>query len=232
MVCRILRWHLVTLLGLMAPELFGQPEEGGSARSILKLSDADQIAFLETTMDQGFPEDRGDRVTMLVINRSEIAVPVILAKLESALSSEAAPPGLVDTALEVIAYAGDEHAMRAIERLLSFGEGRFGRYVGRTLTNSANWRNPFDLAYRALEMSDNRITTLTIRWVEASMGSIRRQRQWAEAMLDRHGRVPKESDWANDPIASRIAATERLSGVRERVLSAAHEIHRLRERPR
>lgn len=231
MACRFLRCHhsLLLLIGLTAPGLtFGQ-SGSGPARSVLQLSSADQIAFLEATMDLGFPEDRADQVTMLVINRSEIAVPVILARLQAALSSQDTSSQFVDTAIEVIAYAGDEQAIRAVGRLLSIDEKRFERYVGRTLTNAANWRNPFGLAYRAIEMSDSRITALTMKWVEASMDSARRQSQWAEAMLDKHGRIPTESDWANDPIASRLTA-EGAAGVKARVLGAASEAQHLRER--
>lgn len=229
MACKILRSRhsFFLLIGLTAPGLmFGQVETV-STKNVLQMSRADQVAFLKTTMDQGFPMDRADPVTMLVINRSDIAVPVILARLEAVLSSQDTLPQFIDTAVEIIAYAGDEHALRAISHLLSIDEARFGRYIGRTLGNAANWRNPFTLAYYAVEMSDSRITELAVKWVEDSLESSRRQRFWAEAMLEKYRRVPTESDWETDPIASRLTV-ERTTNVKRQVLFRASEVHQQR----
>jgi hypothetical protein len=224
MACRLFR-ALPLLIGVIAPGLLMAQAGTGSARSILRRSTADQITFVETTVDQGFPEHRVDELTMLVINRSDIAVPTILRKLEDVLDSQTAPARIVDTAVEMIAYAGDEQAIRAIGQLLSVDEKRFGPYIGRTLDNAGNWRNPFGVAYRALEMSDRRIIGPTMNWVEAGMDSRGRQRQWAEAILDRYGKVPATSEWANDPIASRL---DQASALGSRVLSVASEVQRNR----
>jgi hypothetical protein len=207
--------------------ILGQ-SQGGSAKSILALSESDQIAFAEATFEQGFPEDRADQLTMLVVNRSHVVVPILVARLETVLNSTDKPQLLADTAIEVISYAGDVVAIRAVGRLLPLDEQRFGPYVGRVLTNAANWRNPFALVYQTLEIPDSRVAPFAMRWCEESLASTRRQRQWAEAMLDKYGRVPAESDWASDPIASRLNSTG-TAFLRERVLAAAAEAQRIRQ---
>ena len=174
------------------------------ARTILDIGESEQIAFINKTMELGFPENRADQMTMLSINRSAITLPLIEAKLEEALKSTSTPTGFVDTASEMIAYAGDEQSLRAISKLMAIDERKFGPLVGRTLDNAGNWRNPFTVAYRGLEMGHESVSRYTAAWAESALASDRMQRVWAEAMLDRYGKVPGETEWATDPIASQL----------------------------
>jgi len=208
MVCRL---SLIAALLVAAPVCLnsqnasGQtPSEMTSARSILHWSTGDQTEFINATIDQGFPESRADQMTMLIINRSELTIPLILAKLEAALSTDSDSAPFVATAVEMIAYAGDEEALRAIGRLIRIDEKRFGRLVGRTLDNAANWRNPFTLAYRAFDLADATVSRHVAQWTEQTLKDAGPKRLWAKAMLERYGRVPDESEWAKDPIASRL----------------------------
>ena len=101
-------------------------------------------------------------------------------------------------------YAGDEQALRVISKLVALDENRFGRLVGRTLANAGNWRNPFSVIYSGLEIGDEAVSRYVAAWVESALASNTMQRTWAEAMLDRYGRVPGDSEWATDPIVSRL----------------------------
>jgi hypothetical protein len=140
------RLWLVLVVVSFSATLEGQ-EVIPPARTILDLGEADQIAFINRTMELGFPVSRADQMTMLIVNRSALALPLIEAKLEEDLKSASTPKGLVNTAIEMIAYAGDEQALQAVRKLMAIDERRFGPLVGRTLDNAGNWRNPFTLAY-------------------------------------------------------------------------------------
>lgn len=229
MACKTVLLRIPMLIGLAVPVLMLGQAESISARNILKQSTADQIAFLETAVDLGFPEDRADQITMLVINRSEIALPILTRRVEDALISQTAPARVVYMAVEMIAYAGDEEAIRAVAQLMSADERRFGPYVGRILDNASNWRNPFSLVYRVLDRSDSRVAGLAMKWVEARLDSTNMQRKWAEAMLDNYGKAPGASDWARDPIATRLNAGRSYS-LRDQILSAASDVQRDRQR--
>jgi hypothetical protein len=55
------------------------------------------------------------------------------------------------------------------------------------------------------------------------------QRVWAEAMLERYGRVPGDAEWATDPIASRLK--DRTSpALRQNIMRFAAEAQSKRER--
>ena len=205
----------------------GQADE--PARRILELTDAEQVQFINASLEQGLPESRADQMTMLVINRSSITLPLIEEKIEEALNQPLPPQRFVDTAAELIAYAGDAQALKAIAKLIALDEKRFSPLVGRALTHSANWRDPFTVAYRGLELGDEAVARYTTTWAESALASDRMRRAWAEAMLDRYGKVPGDSEWVTDPIASRLK--DRASPeLRQSVLRLATEAQRKPER--
>ena len=45
-----------------------------SARTILDVSEAEQTKFVNETIAAGFPDDRADQMTMLIINRSSVTL--------------------------------------------------------------------------------------------------------------------------------------------------------------
>jgi hypothetical protein len=153
---------------------------------------------------------------------------LIEAKIEEVLKLQSPPQRFIAIATEMIAYSGDEQALQAVAKRMAVDEERFGPLVGRTLTHSANWRNPFTVAYRGLEMGDEAVSRYTLAWAESALASNRIQRAWAEAMLDRYGKVPGESEWVRDPIASRLknGASPEL---RQSVLRLAADAKRKRE---
>jgi len=215
--CSRLVLALVILSSISEPRLvFGQE----SARKILDMNEPDQIDFIISTMDQGFPQDRADQMTMLIINRSALTLPLIAARLEMVLKSPSASTNFVDIASEMVAYAGDEQALRVVRKLIAIDEQRFGRLVARTLTNSTNWRNPFTLAYFAFGIGNDDVTRRTVAWSESALSSDRMRQLWAEAMLDRYGKAPGQPEWAQDPLASRMRV-QHASELRDRVTSFA-----------
>jgi hypothetical protein len=220
-------WPLAVLASLSAT-MDGQ-EVIPPARAVLDLSEGEQIAFINRTMDLGFPEDRADQMTMLIINRSALTSPLIEAKLEEALKSTPAPKGFVETASEMITYAGDERALRAVSKLVALDENRFGRLVGRILDNAGNWRNPFNVVYGGLEIGNEAISRHIVVWVESALASNRMQRAWAEAMLDRYGKVPGGAEWATDPIVFQLNGRA-LPELRQSVVRFAAEAQSKRER--
>lgn len=218
---------LVTLfLAIMSFAQSGANSDG--ARSVLLLTEPEQRDFVKSVMDAGFPDATGDRFSLLLVNRSALVVPMLELRVTQELKRAAHSERLVELASALIAYAGDEESLRAVARLIDLDKFKFGSLVGQALDNAANWRNPFSLAYYAVEMPDKRITELTVKWVEASLESSRRQRFWAEAMLEKYRRVPTESDWETDPIASRLTR-ERATEMKRQVLSLASEVHRQRD---
>jgi hypothetical protein len=161
-------------------------------------------------------------MTMLTINRSTITLPLIEESIEQALKLEPPSQKFVEVAAELIAYAGDENALNAIVKLVRIDKSRFARLVGRALTHSANWRNPFTLAYRSLQMGDETVSQSTTTWVESVLTSNRMRRAWAEAMLEKYGKIPGEAEWTLDPIISRLKGRV-SSELRQSILRFAAE---------
>lgn len=198
------------------------------ARTVLDLSQSEQIAFINRTLDLGLPEDRADQMTMLIINRSAVTLPLIEARLEQAVKSPSTSKSFIDTAIEMVAYSGDDEAIRAAGKLLALDEKRFGSLVGRTLDNAGNWRNPFTVAYRGLEIGDEAVSRRIAAWAESALASAHMQRAWAESLVDRYGKVPGESEWAKDPLFSRLKDRPSLD-LRQSVARLAPDAQRKRQ---
>jgi hypothetical protein len=196
---------------------------------ILQESEAQQVAFAKSVLEQHFPENEGDKFSLLLVNRSALVIPLIESTLEKELGSASRSERFIDLASAMIAYAGDEHSVRAISMLIRIDEKRFGTFIGRTFDNAGKWRNPFGVAYQALELGDGTVAGYTTTWAEAALTSDRMHRVWAEAMLERYGRVPSETEWAQDPIASRL--TDRASPeLRRSVMRFATDAQSKREK--
>jgi hypothetical protein len=205
------------------------PATTEDAKSVLRLSEQEQREFVNTVMNAGFPDATGDRFSLLLVNRSALVVPMLESRVEQELKRSPRSEHFVEVASAMIAYAGDEESLRAISKLTSLDETKFGPLVGRTLDNAGNWRNPFTVAYQGLEIGNDVVSHQTATWAEMALASNRMQRAWAEAMLDRYGKAPVDSEWATDPIASRLK--DRTSPeLRQSVLRFATEVQTKRER--
>jgi hypothetical protein len=204
-------------------------KDAETVKAILQVSEAEQVEFVKSVLEQHFPENEGDRFSLLLVNRSALVVPLIEAKIETELGSASRSDRFIDLASAIIAYAGDEHSLRAIRKLISIDEGRFGPFIGRTLDSAGKWRNSFGVAYQALAVEGGTVAGYTTTWAESVLTSERMQRVWAEALLDRYGKVPGETEWATDPIAFRLK--DRASPeFHQSVLRFAAETQRKREK--
>ena len=208
MACRKVCSGTLGLL-LVVFALITIPGYGQGARAVLDLSNADIATLVQSAMDQGFPANKADQMTMLILNRSSLVVPLIEDEVERVLRSQSPSNKFIDTASEMIAYAGDEQSLRAIGKLLRIDAKRFGTLVSRTMENSLDYRNPFTLAYRAFEMGDDGISQEVTSWGESVLSTDRMKKLWGQAMLERYGIVPGENEWAHDPLASRLPVTLR-----------------------
>ena len=141
------------------------------------------------------------------------------------------PERFIIVAAATIATAGDEEALRQIAKLIKLDEKRFGGFVGRTLDNSKDYaeaHNPFVVAYLGLALGDPVLDQRIAAWAELRLSTDPRERAgaeavarklgtrlepppsddykraWAEALLQRYAGAPTESQWATDPLASRL----------------------------
>ncbi len=204
-------------------------QDGKEAREILRLTDEKQREFVNSVMDKEFPESDGDKFGFLLMNRSELVIPLVEERIEIELRRSVRSERFIDLASAHVAYAGDEQSLRAVSKLIAIDEGRFGPLVGRTLDNSTNWRNPFTVAYRGIEIGDNSVTSHVVAWSESALASDRMKRFWAEAMLDRYGKIPGRAEWAQDPLASQMNGEASLA-VRDRVMGLAADVLEKRKR--
>ena len=190
------------------------------ARMIVELTEAEQTKFVNETIAAGFPDDRADQMTMLVLNRSAIVLPLLERRVEDELRSQVPSKELIGTATEMIAYAGDEQALREATKLIAIDGAKFGRLVERTLDNALDFRNPFMVAYRGLNIGSEATSERIGEWADARLGAPKMQRLFAEAMLERYERIPNETAWSNDPVVSRLKSRT-LAGLRQRVVDLA-----------
>lgn len=199
--------RLLFFTALLVPNSLGQvPESGSDAREVLRWPDEQQIAFVTSALKRGLPEADGDRFSLLLVNRSGLVVPEIETTVESELRRSPRSERLIDLASVMIAYAGDEESLRAVSKLLAVDEKRFDGLVARTLDSALNWRNPFSIAYAGLELGDDAISQRISTWCETALSSDDRMKElWGSAMAEKHGRALMLSEWANDPLVSRMS---------------------------
>ena len=191
-----------------------------SVRTILDLPESEQRNFITETINAGFPDGRADQMTMLILNRSSLVLPLLERRTEVELMSQSPSQVLIETTSEMIAYAGDSQALREVGRLIAIDDGRFGPLVNRTLGNAMSFRNPFTVAYRGVDVESEAVGSRIGAWADAMASAPRMQRLWAQAMIERYGRVPTQDDWASDPIVSRMK-TRRFDQLKENVLRFA-----------
>jgi hypothetical protein len=208
---------------------------------ILHMSEAEQIAYVNSDLSKGMPVDQYGPLGMLVLNRSSLVLPMLERKIEEVLRSPTPldcftdktvdPSHVVDLAAATIAYAGDEEALKEISKLIALDEKRFGMLVRNTLVAAQNRRNPFVVAYGGLEIGDPATDKRIAEWIgpqfdggydDSEFRQAQLRRWWADAMLEKYGRAPNEANWADDPIASRIKP-ELAASLRSEILQLAAE---------
>lgn len=210
---KILPWALL----LIHPTLVFSQEEPVSSR-IVNWSEADQVAWINTYIAEDMPP--GEALTMFVLNRSSVALPVLEGWIERILrspspielfsNSKADPQRVVGRAAAMIAYAGDEQALRSASKLMKVDDQRFGDLVFLTLINAATLRNPFTVAYQGLAMGDPAIDKGVFFWAKKQFADKKEYhrrdmlQKWAEAMVDKYDGVPTALQWVYDPFVARL----------------------------
>lgn len=217
----VIRLPLFLCLAVGAMPLFSQiATQNDDPRRVLLLSELEQQQFVRTYLNDGLPERLGDTFSLLLINRSALVVPILESQVELELQRPQRSERSIDLSSALIAYPGDAFSLEAVGKLIRLDESRFGPLVGRTLDNVPNDRNPFALVYTVISRGSEAVSSRAIDWANSALLSNRMQRAWAESLWERYGRVPDESEWEKDPIASSIRPSQRQL-VKENVLKFA-----------
>jgi hypothetical protein len=206
----------------------GAPQENTPER-LSRMSDAEQVAMAKSLLDRGLPSDgdQGAGLGDLALGRSALILPLIEAKLEDALKASnpldgftdktANPEAIIMYLWEIIAAAGDKQSLLEASKLLKLDEKRFDRMVLQTMYAAYNRRNAFTVAYRGFDLGDPAIDKRLIEWASEHLGNDVRKlsnpiydnvpgarHEWAEALVERYGAAPSQTQWMKDPIASRL----------------------------
>jgi hypothetical protein len=217
----------LALAAVAAPQAPSPVCEAALERHILDYPENVQLACFRGWLARGMPPS--DSYSILIRARSGSVLPILEHRIEEILVSPSPldyftdktvnPNKFVDFAAVVIANAGNEEALRHVAKLIQIDEKRFSRSrpVQMVLANARDFGNPYFLAYRSFEIGSPSVDNGVIDWAEQLLGDelerfsnpsyerLRRQRwEWAEAMVERYGGPPTESQWKNDPIASRL----------------------------
>jgi hypothetical protein len=188
----------------------------------------------------------------LILNRSEIALPIIEQKIEEVLRSPSPLESFTDRSVDLqkfphraalaIAEARNVQSLKEASKLIKIDENQFEWMVERTLIHASSYRNPFAVAYGGFEIGDPALDSRIAAWVqvhlsdEIPVGTARgvvvqpmeefdKKRYcgwWAEAMVGKYGAVPTESQWAVDPIVS-VLGIMRSRILHDDVMRAASE---------
>jgi hypothetical protein len=163
------------LLGL-ASIGWSQSEPEPLAHQIVKWSEAEQAAWIRSTLDQGIPPDLGGAFGTLVLAKTDLALPLIEERIEQVLKSASPldlftdksvdPQRFVAAALGSIEYVGNEQSLREVAKLLHVDEERFDDVVQRTMLGAAALRNPFPVAYQGFAIGDTLLDTRLAIWAD------------------------------------------------------------------
>jgi len=182
-----------------------------TSREIVQYSSAQAEALIQETIDQKFPPVLVDRLAVLIINRPAEFVPRLAAYIGSQYRLDAAvrEERLISTAASLVAYTGDESALRVVEELIALDRERFTPLVQSTLNNAQSWRNPYDVAYRATEFGNEAVRAELEKWLQSRIDSPISQRYWAAAMNGRYPGGLSEAVLDSDPLVSMLDAQSR-----------------------
>ncbi len=170
---------LVLLLSVPHLILAQKPEP--EWRRILNASVADQTTWINSHLRAGMPpsETFGD----LILNKSEITLPIIEQKIEEVLRSPSPsecftdksidPQNFIERAAAAIFEAGNVESLRQVSKLIKIDEKRFGWLVERTLDQARNYRNPFLVAYQGYEIGDPAVDSRIAAWTEVQFADKR-----------------------------------------------------------
>ena len=199
-----------------------------TSREIVQYSQEQAETLIQETIHQKFPPVLVDRLAVLLINRPAEFVPRLTAYVGSQyrLDAAAREERLISTAASLVAYTGDAAALRAVEELIALDPARFTPLVQSTLNNAQNWRNPYDIAYRAAESGGEIVRAELEKWIQSRTDSWVSQRYWAAAMNERYPGGLTETVLSSDPLAVMLKPETRaitLNKLREESVRAREQ---------
>jgi hypothetical protein len=210
-------------------------------RRLLKASESEQVAWINSQLRAGMPPSEAFGDLMLNRSHISLPLieAKIEEVLRSSSPSDCfddksvEPQRFVGYAALAIANVGDAQALKELSKLIRIDERRFGGLVEDTLLHARSYGNPFVVAYQGLDLRDPTLDGRIAAWAEFMLAERRPpfrnygrrdpepvpesevkqvRSMWADAMADRYKRVPTETEWALDPLVSR------LESIRARVL--------------
>lgn len=183
-----------------------------TSREIVQYSPTQAEALIQETIEQKFPPALVDRLAVLLINRPAEFVPRLAAYIGSQyrLDPTAREERLILTAASLVAYTGDESALRVVEELIALDRERFTPLVQSTLDNAQSWRNPYDVAYRASETGGEVVRGELRKWLQSRTESPISQRYWAAAMNERYPGGLSEAVLESDPLVSMLDSESKV----------------------
>jgi hypothetical protein len=185
---------------------------------------------LTLALDRDYGNQPADDLLMLAIQHSDLAVPELKRRLIAyGQQPRKTLGGSTTIHADALAYVANGLAVDALCDLCAENPGLFCSYLERSLDYAEGRLNPFTLAYRAIARPEAVVQDAAIHWADSMIGFPHFRQRLAEAMLDRYGKVPSETEWAQDPIASRLK-TGASSELWQSVLRFAAEVQRKRER--
>jgi hypothetical protein len=162
--------------GLAAAQSQSISEQEPLARRILKWSEAEQIAWVNSTLTQGLPSDLGGILQGLADSKSALVLPLIEQKIEQVLRAGSPqelftdkpidPQKFVAFAVSAIEDAGNEQALREVSKLLHLDNKLFDDSVQMTLIKAEADGNPFPVAYQGFEIGDPALDARLAVWAE------------------------------------------------------------------
>lgn len=148
---------------------------------MLQASEAEQTAWIKWDLEQGMPtvDPNGGIIGMLILNRSEITLPLIEQKIEQVFRSPSSPDNFTNKSVDpqrfiglaatAIAEAGNVQSLKELSKLIKIDEKRFGFLVDNTLVTARGYRNPFAVAYQGFEIGDPAIDFRIASWAEKEL---------------------------------------------------------------
>ncbi len=190
----------------LAPRGAAGQQRNEPSFDIRRAADEEMKEYVLETLALGLPPSRVDTLSWLALNRSGVVVPLLASRLEERLEA----PGDLDrtdrTMADVLAYAGDEIALHSLARLSRLRPEQFGCFVERLLDYASTRRNPFTLAYAAVEIGPGAMSDAVVRWVLSSSERRDRLEQWAQVIRQRQSDRGPVAALASDPLVSRAPA--------------------------
>ena len=208
---------------------------------VARMTDSEIVAYVDMRMKEGLRVDEYDRMGTLILSRSSLVLPVMEKRIEEVLKSPAPlglftdrtvdPDKFVVVATAMICSAGNEYAMAELSKLVALDERRLEPLVRNLLYAAINHANPFEVAYQGLELGNPALNKGILDWIALESNPPGRPRAgkfaewWAQALVERYGGVPTETQWIKDPIASQLDS-QLVNSLHDEVFRLAAAAHK------